>query len=207
MSSERYTPSMISESRFVTYQAKKASEPINTEPRRAAFCPVAEKPPFNPASHGFIVVIILTLSSRHPISLANVSAAATAIVSTAGTISAIHITNAGLGYTVAPTITIASPSGSGSGTFAFNEIVTGSTSGTTGRVRTWNSTTNVLELGSVDGTFIPTENIVGSTSGASFVLRVVDVQPLDDGFADNINIETEADSILDFSEQNPFGIP
>jgi hypothetical protein len=136
-----------------------------------------------------------------------VSAAATAIVSAAGTISAIHITNAGLGYSSAPTITIASPGGSGSGTFAFNEIVTGSTSGTTGRVRTWNSTTNVLELGSVDGTFIPTEDIVGSTSGASYALRVIDVQPLDDGFADNINIETEADSILDFSEQNPFGIP
>ena len=136
-----------------------------------------------------------------------VSAAATAIVSAAGTISAIHITNAGLGYSSAPTITIAAPEGSGSGTFAFNEIVTGSTSGTTGRVRTWNSTTNVLELGSVDGEFTPGENIVGSTSGASYALRVVDVQPVDDGFADNINIEREADSILDFSEQNPFGIP
>ena len=136
-----------------------------------------------------------------------VSAAATAIVSAAGTISAIHITNAGLGYSSAPTISIAAPEGSGSGTFAFNEIVTGSTSGTTGRVRTWNSTTNVLELGSVDGEFTPGENIVGSTSGASYALRVVDVQPVDDGFADNINIETEADSILDFSEQNPFGIP
>ena len=112
-----------------------------------------------------------------------------------------------MAYTVAPTITIAAPEGSGSGTFAFNEIVTGSTTGTTGRVRTWNSTTNVLELGSVDGEFTPGENIVGSTSGASYALRVVDVQPVDDGFADNINIETEADSILDFSEQNPFGIP
>ena len=139
--------------------------------------------------------------------MSTVSAAATAIVSAAGTISAIHITNAGLGYTVAPTITIASPESSGSGTFSFNEIVTGSTSGTTGRVRTWNSTTNVLELGSVDGEFTSGENIVGSTSGASYALRVVDVQPVDDGFADNINIETEADSILDFSEQNPFGIP
>ena len=139
--------------------------------------------------------------------VSTVSAAATAIVSAAGTISAIHITNAGLGYTVAPTITIASPESSGSGTFSFNEIVTGSTSGTTGRVRTWNSTTNVLELGSVDGEFTSGENIVGSTSGASYALRVVDVQPVDDGFADNINIETEADSILDFSEQNPFGIP
>ena len=32
-------------------------------------------------------------------------------------------------------------------------------------------------------------NIIGSTSGASYALRVVDVQPVDDVFADNINIE------------------
>ena len=139
--------------------------------------------------------------------VSTVSAAATAIVSAAGTISAIHITNAGLAYTVAPTITIAAPATGGSGTFAFNEVVTGSVSGTTGRVRTWNATTNNLELGTITGTFLIGENIVGATSGASYELRVVDDQPVDDGFADNINIEREADSILDFSEQNPFGIP
>ena len=65
--------------------------------------------------------------------VSTVSAAATAIVSAAGTISAIHITNAGLAYTVAPTISISSPGTGGSGTFSFNEIVTGSSSGTTGK--------------------------------------------------------------------------
>ena len=139
--------------------------------------------------------------------VSTVSAAATAIVSAAGTISAIYMTNAGVGYTVAPTITIATPESSGSGTFSFNEIVTGSVSGTTARVRIWNSETNTLEVGTVTGEFTIGENIVGSTSGASYALRVADSQPADDGFADNINIETEADAILDFSEQNPFGIP
>jgi len=75
---ERYNPSVISELEFVAYQAKKVKNPIIEEPNKAAFCPVVENPPFSPASHGFRVVIILTLSSRHPISLANVSAAATA---------------------------------------------------------------------------------------------------------------------------------
>ena len=139
--------------------------------------------------------------------VSTVSAAATAIVSAAGTISAIYMTNAGTGYTEAPTITIAAPESSGSGTFSFNEIVTGSVSGTTARVRIWNSETNTLEVGTVAGEFTIGENIVGSTSGASYALRVADSQPADDGFADNINIETEADAILDFSEQNPFGIP
>jgi len=51
------------------------------------------------------------------------------------------------------------------------------------------------------------EKIVGQTSLASHALRIVDEDPTDDGYADNFNIETEADNILDFTEQNPFGIP
>ena len=143
--------------------------------------------------------------------ISTVSAAATAVVSTAGTISAIYITNAGSGYTVAPTVTIGSPftSGfvSGIGTFIFNEEVTGSISGTTARVRTWTSSTNVLEVGNVAGSFIVGENIVGSTSSASYRLRVVNTNVVDDGYNDNTNIESEADDIVDFSEINPFGQP
>ena len=135
------------------------------------------------------------------------SAVAYPIVSAAGTISAIHLSNTGVGYSVAPTLVIGNPESSGSGTFSFNEIVTGSSSGTTARVRIWNSDTNTLEVGTVAGEFTIGENIVGSTSGASYALRVVDNEPADDGFADNINIETEADAIIDFSERNPFGIP
>ena len=136
------------------------------------------------------------------------SAVAYPIVSAAGTISAIHLSNTGVGYSVAPTLVIGNPESSGSGTFSFNEIVTGSSSGTTARVRTWNSDTNTLEVGTVAGEFTIGENIVGSTSGASYALRVVDNEPADDGFADNINIETEeSDAIIDFSERNPFGIP
>ena len=48
----------------------------------------------------------------HSTGLSTVSAAATAIVSTAGTISAIHITNAGAGYSTPPTIAIAPPAAS-----------------------------------------------------------------------------------------------
>ena len=136
-----------------------------------------------------------------------VSAAATAVVSAAGTISSIFLTNAGVGYSVAPTMSIAASGSSGTGTFQFNEIVTGSSSGTTARVRVWNSTTNELEVATVTGEFTRGETITGQTSGAAYELRVVDVQPADDGFADNINIETEADAIIDFSEQNPFGMP
>ena len=136
-----------------------------------------------------------------------VSAAATAVVSSAGEITAINITNSGLGYSTAPTISISDPGASGSGDFAFNEIITGGTSGTTARVRTWNGSTNVLEVASVSGTFVVGETLTGGTSGATHVIRLINTEPDNDEYADNLNIENEADSILDFSEQNPFGIP
>ena len=154
------------------------------------------------AGAGYTVNPTITISG-----VSTVSAAATAIVSAAGTISAIHFTNSGAGYTVAPTITIANPDLDSIGNFTFNEVVTGSISGTTARVKRWDSTTNELEIYNVAGDFTVGEDIVGSTSGATHQLRVISTDPADDGFADNITIETEADSILDFSEQNPFGIP
>ena len=154
------------------------------------------------AGAGYTVNPTITISG-----VSTVSAAATAIVSAAGTITAIHFTNSGAGYTVAPTITIANPDLDSVGDFTFNEVVTGSISGTTARVKRWDSTTNELEIYNVAGDFTVGEDIVGSTSGATHQLRVISTDPADDGFADNITIETEADSILDFSEQNPFGIP
>jgi len=135
-----------------------------------------------------------------------VSAAATAYISSAGIVTSIHISNAGLGYSVAPTVSIASADTSSTGDYLFNEIVTGSVSNTTARVRTWDSSTNTLEVASITGTFLRGETLTGGSSGAAHVLRVVDTS-LDAGFADNYNIETQADEILDFSEANPFGTP
>jgi hypothetical protein len=95
----------------------------------------------------------------------------------------------------------------GVGTFVFNEIVTGSTSGTTARVRSWNVITNVLEVSTVSGSFTPGESIVGTASSASRKLRSIDAFAVEDGYSDNEIIETEADSIIDFSNTNPFGMP
>ena len=139
--------------------------------------------------------------------LSTVSAAATAIVSAAGTISAIHIRNAGVGYTVTPTISIASPGSSGSGNYSFNETITGGTSGATARIRTWDAVTNELEIYNITGTFRKGETITGSSSGASHLIRVIDYTNFDDGFGENDEFELQADAILDFSENNPFGMP
>lgn len=139
--------------------------------------------------------------------ISSVSAAATAVVSAAGSITAIRITNAGLGYTVPPTITIGNPALTSSGSFTFNEIVTGMQSGVTARVRSWNSVTNILEVSQVNGQFIPGENIVGTASSASHYLKAIDVFAVKNGFTANDEIEEEANKIIDFDESNPFGMP
>ena len=139
--------------------------------------------------------------------ISTVSAAATAVVSSAGTITQIRITNAGLGYTQSPTITIGNPSLTSTGNFIFNEVVVGSASSTTARVKSWNSITNILEVSNITGTFEVGENIVGSESSASHRLLLISIYPSDNGYSANEEIENEADQIIDFSERNPFGVP
>ena len=139
------------------------------------------------------------------------SATAHSYINGAGIVTAVYITNAGLGYSTAPTVSIANPIGMGStigiGTFAYNEVVTGSVSGSTARVREWDSTTTTLELGNLDGDFVPGDVIMGSSSGATYKVRIVNTDNLVDPYAQNDIFETEGDSILDFTEGNPFGTP
>ena len=137
--------------------------------------------------------------------ISTVSAAATVVVSAAGSISAIYLTNAGLGYTEPPTITIAAPNQTGVGTFQKNEIVTGSISGSTARVLNWVADGRSLEIYRADGDFVVGEQIVGSASSASYKLASASYS--ETGFTSNEEIENEADSIIDFSERNPFGMP
>ena len=139
--------------------------------------------------------------------ISTVSAAATAVVSSAGTITQIRITNAGLGYTLSPTVTIGNPSLTSTGDFIFNEVVVGSASSTTARVKSWSSVTNILEVSNVTGEFEVGENIVGAASSATHELRIINEYPPDNGYSSNEEIENEADLIIDFSERNPFGMP
>jgi hypothetical protein len=135
------------------------------------------------------------------------TATGVSLINSAGIVTAIRITDAGVGYTSAPTITIGSPSVGSTGTYIFNEVVTGSISSTTARVKSWSAVTNVLEVSVISGSFVAGESIVGSTSSANRKLRVINTDDINDPYAQNEEIETEADQILDFSETNPFGMP
>ena len=135
------------------------------------------------------------------------TATAIAVVSSGGTISNIFVTNAGAGYTVNPTITIGSPYMLGEGTFIDNETVTGSSSGITAIVKTWNAVSGELVISNSTGDFVMGENIEGAESGAVYQLKIEETDNTVNKYPDNLSIETEADAILDFSESNPFGTP
>ena len=154
---------------------------------------------------GYISEPLVTFSG--PVGLGT-TATARALISSAGIVTAIRIIDAGSSYSSVPTITIGAPIGlTTSGTFEYNEVVTGSTSGTTARVNSWNTITNVLELKIVSGSFIPGETVVGSASSASRSILSINTDDIIDPYANNDFIESEADSILDFTETNPFGNP
>ena len=140
-----------------------------------------------------------------------VTAEGVAVVSAAGSITAVRITNAGVGYTQIPTITIGAPSVIGTGNYIFNEIIVGTSSSTTARVKEWNVVDKTLEIGIINGTFSDGETIRGTTSGATYTLYVPDTtnQKFDtvEPFNENKILQTEGDSILDFTQRNPFGDP
>ena len=64
-----------------------------------------------------------------------------------------------------------------------------------------------MEVSIVSGTFVNAEYLTGADSGARYIIGGVDTDDLVTPYADNDNIEREADSIIDFSSSNPFGMP
>ena len=135
------------------------------------------------------------------------TATAIAVVSSGGTISHVYVTHAGAGYTVAPTITIGDPYMAGTGTYIDNETVTGSSSGITALVKTWNAVSGELVISNSTGDFVMGENITGEESGAVYQMKVEQTDNTVDEYPSNLEIENAADDILDFSESNPFGTP
>ncbi len=100
--------------------------------------------------------------------------------------------------------------GSGSGNYQEDEWVyvgdNESSANTKARVISWNSTDSVLKITDIKGTFTSSANVVGNTSGAYYAVSTTpNTQTfVNDTSANNITFETEADSIIDFSESNPF---
>jgi len=72
--------------------------------------------------------------------------------------------------------------------------------------------TRYIDVVQVKGSFVSGTTLKGNTSNAIWTMDEAadDMVPLDNAFEeinDNYGIETESDSIIDFTEVNPFGEP
>ena len=95
----------------------------------------------------------------------------------------------------------------GTGSFVFNETITGQTSGATARVKEWDAVNNTLEISGISSNFSAGEEIIGTNSGARYAIRLTNKDDLVSGFAENDAIQSAGDDIIDFTETNPFGMP
>ena len=89
-------------------------------------------------------------------------------------------------------------------------MIRGVGSGTTAFVQEWDFDDRVLKVTRPSGNFVVGEAVVGigttqNGSDAKYIVKTVSTQDDTDAFNENTPFETEADSILDFSEGNPFG--
>ena len=141
------------------------------------------------------------------------TAQAIAIVNTLGQVASIRYSFAGIGYTTTPTITIDPPARAGlaTGNYMFKEMVRGVSTGTTAFVADWDSDDRILKVTNIAGSgFAVGESVVGIGttllgSDSEYIVRDVSDQDEYDNYNENIVVESEADSIIDFTEDNPFG--
>jgi hypothetical protein len=107
---------------------------------------------------------------------------------------------------LSPAIDIVMLEDSGTEDYIVGEIVTGSVSDVTAKVSKWDSETRILTVITRTGTFVEEENIVGEDSEASWTVESFStLEDPNNNYEENKYIEDTADSLLDFSEGNPFG--
>ena len=103
--------------------------------------------------------------------------------------------------------------GSGTGTYTIQEIVyqsldsTYANANTVAYVQSWIPSSNTLSVTNIAGEFIDGLRLIGKTSNAQYTLTSFD--PLENPAQlesyDNFYLANTANSIIDFSETNPFG--
>lgn len=116
-----------------------------------------------------------------------------------GSLRMINIDNRGYGYSQVPVVTIDSPLS----TVNKGDTVIGNDSGVRGEISYKDSTT--VKIINSGGSFTQNEFIKTDSGHAIKVYDQTDDQSfINDETAQNVTIENEADSIIDFSETNPF---
>ena len=132
-------------------------------------------------------------------------ASAKAIVGSDGTITELRIVDAGSGYFTNPSVIIGSASTVGFGTYWFNEVIIGSVSGASARIKSWDATSNIIKVGPTNGDFVAGDIVVGEKSNATYSISGIVTSKYEDKYEQNDTIQEEAELIVDFTESNPFG--
>lgn len=105
-----------------------------------------------------------------------------------------------------PAINIIMRVNSGTGNYVVGESITTSISGITSEVSQWNSATRTLTVINRTGDFVEGELVTGSVSGAQrTILSFETIEDPNTEYDQNKYLEDESDTMLDFSEKNPFG--
>lgn len=135
-------------------------------------------------------------------------------VITDGRLTSFNIKNTGFGYTEAPSVSISTSPNTGQGNFVYGEFVVGQSSGTRALVRDFRTTDPAfvdeipitrLRVAINSGKFSAGERVIGEDSLASYIVEKYEDDDYDNDYDSNLEIETEAISIIDFTESNPFG--
>ena len=118
---------------------------------------------------------------------AGVQATGTANISNSGIVTGVNITNAGLGYYTAPSVTFGR-----------------SPAEKNGEVKAWDSGSRTLTIINRNGDL--TGTLDGGTSNAQWAVETYStIDNTNSEYDQNKYIETTADGFLDFTEGNPFG--
>ena len=103
------------------------------------------------------------------------------------------------------TITINFAEG-GTGTFTVGETIVGGTSNVQAEVKSFDSANRQLQVYNRTGIFTIPETLTGPTSGAAWTTSSYNtLNNTNSEYDQNQLFETEADSIIDFTQSNPFG--
>jgi len=94
----------------------------------------------------------------------------------------------------------------GAGDYEVGEIVTGSISNKIAEVKSWDSSTRIIQVINRTGTFVEGESLTGNTSGSVWVVDTFStIENTNSEYDQNKYIEDTANTLIDWGEKNPFG--
>lgn len=94
------------------------------------------------------------------------------------------------------------------GIYQFGELVTDATTNANATIVSWNLPTLTLVLKHINGTILVGDTLVGQNSNAQYaVANTAILNDVNNGMSNNELVEKQGNTIINFTESNPFGEP